>query len=187
MYRTLSEAKTEIENVIKSGRKLCDDGSTKNPQKLSIRIDTLKHLFNTLGENVTKSKAILEKLIKTSNQFNVSIENVFKWISKQKRERLDNSENLEEKPLNISTIQDAEKEVLRCHELYDEYKSTVDPVYLEDIKEKLNLVDREFYDVYNSDVLKTLQEMMNTLQNMDNVSVDSLRFDIFKITILSLK
>ncbi|KAL1375898.1 hypothetical protein pipiens_017210, partial [Culex pipiens pipiens] len=64
MYRMLSEVKSEIEQVIRTGRKLCEDKSTKNAAKLSQRIDTLKNLYNSLGEIVTQSKITLENLLR---------------------------------------------------------------------------------------------------------------------------
>lgn len=50
LYRTLSEIKPEIESIIKSGRQICNDSNTKDSKKLGTRIDTLKHLYNSLGE-----------------------------------------------------------------------------------------------------------------------------------------
>lgn len=45
-YQTLSEIKSEIENIIVTGRKLVEDKSVVEPEKFSRRIDMLKELYN---------------------------------------------------------------------------------------------------------------------------------------------
>jgi hypothetical protein len=171
-YRTLSEVKPEIETIIKSGRQLCNEPFTKDPKKLNTRIDTLKHLYNSLGETVTSSKNGLERIIRLLTQFNSSIELVVRWIGKQKQDRMENN-NLEIEP---SAINEVEAELRKCHQIFDEYKTIVDSVHLEDIADRLNLVDREFNEFLDlgSDK-KTLNEMLDTLQNIDNVPIDKLR------------
>lgn len=48
-YQTLSEIKSEIEGIIVTGRKLVEDRSVPEPEKLSSQIDTLKELYNKVG------------------------------------------------------------------------------------------------------------------------------------------
>lgn len=45
-YQTLSEIKSEIENIILTGRKLVEEKSVSEPEKFSRRIDMLKELYN---------------------------------------------------------------------------------------------------------------------------------------------
>lgn len=45
-YQTLSEIKSEIENIIITGRKLVEEKSVTEPEKFSRRIDMLKELYN---------------------------------------------------------------------------------------------------------------------------------------------
>lgn len=171
-YRTLSEVKPEIESIIKSGRQLCNEPFTKDPKKLNTRIDTLKHLYNSLGDTVTTAKNGLERIIRLLTQFNQSIEFVVKWIGKQKQDRMENN-NYEIDPAASSEI---EEEMRKCHEVFNEYKSIVDSVHLEDISDRLNLVDNEFNDFFNlGGDKKVLSEMLETLQNIDQVSIDTLR------------
>jgi uncharacterized Fe-S cluster-containing radical SAM superfamily protein len=42
----LSDIKGEVENVIKSGRKMVEDNSVADPEQYTFRLDTLKHLYN---------------------------------------------------------------------------------------------------------------------------------------------
>lgn len=171
-YRTLSEVKPEIEQIIKSGRHLCNEQFTKDPKKLNTRIDTLKHLYNSLGDTVTTAKNGLERIIRLLTQFNQSIEIVVKWIGKQKHDRMENN-NFEIDPAAINEI---EAELRKCHQVFDEYKTIVESGHLEDISDRLNLVDREFNEFLNlGDDKKILNEMLDTLQNIDQVPIEKLK------------
>jgi hypothetical protein len=171
LYRTLSEVKPEIETIIKSGRQICQDTSTKEPKKLNARIDTLKHLYNLLGDTVTTSKNGLEKIIRLLTQFNQSIEIVVKWIGKTKHDRLENN-NLE---IDVEMVNEIEAELRKCHQVFDEYKAMVDAVYLADISDRLELIDREFNEFLNLDAdKKALSDMLQTLHNVDQVSIETL-------------
>jgi DNA repair exonuclease SbcCD ATPase subunit len=175
MYRTLSDVKSDIENVIKTGRKICEEPNTKNPDKLGQRIDTLKYLYNSLGENVTKSKIVLENLMKILNQFNLKIESVLRWTSKAKKQQacLEKSEEINAE-LEKSKI-DAEQDLKECHDLFQEYSKVVEPVYIEDLKEKLNCIDNEFTDIVQGDTMKVLMEMKEILGNMENLTEEKLK------------
>lgn len=163
MYRTLSEIKPEIETVIKTGRKICDDRTIKNPKKLSQSIDALKHLYNALGEHVTQSKNILEKLLKLSNGIDDNINGIEKWLNDSNKD--------------LKSIGEIEKLFEQCNRMYDEYKQSCDPIYLEDIRDKLEELETKFSVHSNKGtLLKKLNEMKNTLQNLDSISLDSLRF-----------
>lgn len=172
LYKTLSEVKPEIETIIKTGRSICSEPSTKEPKKLNARIDTLKHLYNSLGDIVTTSKNGLEKIIRLLTQFNQSIELVVKWIGKNKHNRLENNNH----EIDVKTVNEIESELRKCHDVYDEYKSMVDAAYLADISDRLNLIDREFNEFLNLDTdKKMLNDMMQTLQNIDQVSIETLQ------------
>lgn len=108
---------------------------------------------------------------------------VVKWIGKQKHDRLENN-NHETDPSSISEI---EGEIKKCHQIFDEYKTMVDAAYLADISDRLNLIDREFKNEFMSvDVdRKALTDMLQTLENVDQVSHETLQTienDLTKIT-----
>lgn len=173
LYRTLSEIKPEIESIIKSGRHICGDPLTKDGKKLGARIDTLKHLYNTLGDTVTTAKNGLEKIIRLLTQFNQSIEMVVKWIGRQKHDRLENNNHV----IDASSISEIESELRKCHEIFDEYKTMVDAAYLADISDRLHLIDREFKTEFLSidGDRKALTDMLQTLENVDQVSHETLQ------------
>lgn len=162
MYRTLSEIKPEIETVIKTGRKLCEDRSTKNPKKLSQSIDALKHLYNALGEHVTQSKNVLEKLVKLSNAIDDNVTGIEKWLNDANKD--------------LKSVSEIETLLEQCNRMYDEYKQSCDPIYLEEIYNKMEELETKFSVHSNKGtLLKKLGEMKNTLQNLDSISLDSLR------------
>lgn len=179
MYRTLSEVKGEIENVIKTGRKICEDKTTKNPKKLSLSIDALKHLYNALGEHVTHSKATLEKLIRLASALHSNAIAIEKWLNFTAT--IGNVTNEERKNAakdDAVLLLNNEKiaEMLdKCNELYVEYNEICESIYLEDLRTKIDRLSEQFIQLTDNDVGKSLFEIKSTLQNLDTVSIDTLR------------
>lgn len=108
---------------------------------------------------------------------------VVKWIGKQKHDRLGNNNH----EIDPSSISDIEGEIKKCHQIFDEYKTMVDPAYLADISDRLNLIDREFKNEFVSldGDKKALTDMLQTLENIDQVSYETLQTmenDLTKIT-----
>ncbi|XP_058831030.1 dystrophin, isoforms A/C/F/G/H isoform X2 [Topomyia yanbarensis] len=165
MYRILSEIKGEIEQIIRAGRKVCEDKGTKNPLKLGERIDTLKHLYNSLGETVTQSKIILENMLKITRDLGENLSDVERWIT----ENIDTKQSTDEE--ERATID----KMNSCNKLYEEYKHLCDSVYLEDLKYRIDDVEKRFKNIRNQDVKKKLHNIKNTLQNVDSVGIDVLR------------
>ncbi|XP_055596145.1 dystrophin, isoforms A/C/F/G/H isoform X3 [Uranotaenia lowii] len=165
MYRILSEVKGEIEQVIRTGRKVCDDKSTKNPQKLGQRIDTLKHLYNSLGETVTQAKISLENMLKLMRTLEENLSIIDNWIA----ENTDVKQSTEEEERMVN------EKVVACLELYNEYKKICDPLYLEDLKARIDEAEKQFKNIRSMDVKKKLNYMQHTLQNTETVGIDVLR------------
>lgn len=174
MYRTLSEVKSEIESVIRTGRKVCEDRTTKNPKKLGLGIDALKHLYNALGEHVTKSKNTLEKLLKMSNAFNENFQRIEKWLDQQ--EQLKKPTVDEENNMDRTSFGDIQILLNQCNELYDEYKQSCEPTYLEDTRRQIDELSSRFFQISNMDVVKNLNELKATLHNLDNISLETLKY-----------
>ena len=166
LYRILSEVKPEIESVIKTGRKVCEEKTTRNPHKLNQRIDTLKHLYNNLGENVTQSKVILENLIKINKNIDENYEAVTKWLDEKSKESFNG---------DAKSRSEVELAMNNCFDSYDEYKRICDPIYLEDIRNKIEDLNKKLREVIDMDIMKSLNEMKTTIQNMDTVSIETLR------------
>lgn len=168
MYRTLSEIKSEIETVIKTGRKVCEDKMTKHPKKLGISIDALKHLYNNLGEHVTQSKHTLEKLLKISNALADNFIKIEQLLDYQ------DSGNISQNGDGTS-VADVDLLLNQCNAWYDQYQQTCEATYLEDVRIRIDEFSTRFLQISNVDVVKQLNELKSTLQNLDNVSLDKLR------------
>lgn len=179
MYRTLSEIKSEIENVIKTGRKICEDKTNKYSKKLTLSIDALKYLYNTLGEHVTQSKITLEKLLRIATAIQSNITTIERWLNYS----IDNTElMLDERnkllgsdPTLLLTNDQIGAMIEKCNIMYGEYSEVCDPSYLEDLHAKIESLSQRFIKVTVNDVEKDLLEIKSTLQNLDNISIDTLR------------
>lgn len=165
MYRTLSEIKSEIETVIRTGRKVCEDRTTKSPKKLGLSIDALKHLYNALGEHVTQSKQILERLFKMATALADNIVRIEHLLAFEH----DGSVEVNDTNTQIETL------LVQSNAIYDQYRQTCDATYLEDVRRKLDVLAVRFYKDANVDVVKRLVEYKATLHNLNSISLDKLR------------
>lgn len=186
MYRTLSEIKPEIETVIKTGRKLCEDKTTKYSKKLTLSIDALKYLYNSLGEHVTQSKITLEKLLRIATALQTNISTIERWLTIYATMESANSETATETtakptaghkdPTIILLSNDQIGAMIeKCNIMYGEYAEICDPIYLEELHAKIESLSQRFISVTVNDVEKDLLEIKSTLQNLDNISIDTLR------------
>lgn len=175
MYRTLSEVKGEIESVIKTGRKVCEDKNTRHPKKLSLSIDALKHLYNALGEHVTQSKINLEKLLKLANALQVNMSAIEKWLEYMEEfGKNEEKRNLPADALGLSNEQ-VKFMIDKCSDLCNDYSQLCEPVYLDETRSKIEELTERFAKITNFDIGKNLMEIQSTLQNLDNVSMETLR------------
>lgn len=165
MYRTLSEIKSEIETVIKTGRKVCEDRSTKSPKKLGLSIDALKHLYNALGEHVTQSKQMLERLLKMATALADNIVRIEQLLMVEP----------ESADAKASTNSQIDALLVQSNAIYDQYRKTCEATYLEDVRRKLDALTTRFYKGANVEVIKQLAEHKATLHNLDTISLDKLR------------
>lgn len=179
MYRTLSDIKTEVETVIKTGRKLCEDKTTKYAKKLTLSIDALKHLYNSLGEHVTQSKVNLEKLLRLANAIQSNLASIERWInySSEAAELTPEQRNkaFGNDPTLLLTNDQIAAMLERCNTMYEEYTEICDPTYLEELHAKIDDISQRFIRITVNDAEKDLIEIKSTLQNMDNISLDTLR------------
>lgn len=185
MYRTLSEIKSEIETVIKTGRKLCEDKTSKYAKKLTLSIDALKYLYNSLGEHVTQSKITLEKLLRIATALQSSISTIERWLTvytptETTATATDPTASPKITGTNDPTIVLLSNDQIgamieKCNVMYGEYAEVCDPIYLEELHAKIESLSQRFIKVTVNDVEKDLLEIKSTLQNLDNISIDTLR------------
>lgn len=188
MYRTLSEIKSEIESVIKTGRKLCEDKTTKYSKKLTLSIDALKYLYNSLGEHVTQSKITLERLLRIATALQSNISTIERWLT------IYTTSEATADPRTPTGVPSSPKitgtndptivllsndqigaMIEKCNVMYGEYAEICDPIYLEELHTKIESLSQRFIKVTVNDVEKDLLEIKSTLQNLDNISIDTLR------------
>ncbi|XP_039438021.1 dystrophin, isoforms A/C/F/G/H isoform X4 [Culex pipiens pallens] len=159
MYRMLSEVKSEIEQVIRTGRKLCEDKSTKNAAKLSQRIDTLKNLYNSLGEIVTQSKITLENLLRIMRCLEEELITVERLCRESETGQLTDDER--------NTFSE---KIAECNNLYEEYTKTCDSKHLEDFENRIKNAQNIFQKLCQSERNKIEnQEADNGLQDANPV------------------
>ncbi|XP_043191291.1 dystrophin-like [Amphibalanus amphitrite] len=68
LYQGLAELKSEVEYVIRTGRKVVEDGACDQPQQLTERLDSLKALYNQLGCRVPETKCALEARLRAARR-----------------------------------------------------------------------------------------------------------------------
>ncbi|KRF83665.1 dystrophin, isoforms A/C/F/G/H isoform X23 [Drosophila virilis] len=167
IYRTLSEIKAQIESTIKTGRRVCEDKFTKSPKQLSQRIDALKHLYNTLGESVTQSKAFLEGLIKLARQLEQCFDSADDLIR-----RFESPQELHDRNSILLEFEDV---LQRCEEHYNEYSKSCDKSCMQETRQRIDGLKATYHKLTSADIIKRLTEMKTTLQNLDNISLDTLK------------
>nr|XP_034172617.1 dystrophin, isoforms A/C/F/G/H isoform X2 [Osmia lignaria] len=200
-YQTLSEIKGEIENIILTGRKLVEEKSVVEPDKFSRRIDMLKELYNKLGLHITESKSCLESALdlsrdmyKNMSYINMSLDSINKELDTQK--------NMPDLPVNAIYVRETLTEVIpRLNVVKDkllnsqeEFSKLCDPMYLEQLKEKLSDVVTRLANTEkrlrlcnsseeepNVDEINAwLLQMEEKLNKLDGVPVDQLTENHFE-------
>lgn len=173
MYRTLSEIKNEIETVIKTGRKVCEDKITKHPKKLSMSIDALKHLYNALGEHVTQSKNNLEKLLRVLSALNGNVMLIENWIGARTEYEKSGGKVVPDVPLN--SVIETQAMLEKCEELYREYNEVCESSWMDELRTKLDHLAIAVGKVNAIDYGKRLIEIQTILQQGNYISQENLR------------
>ncbi|XP_015432799.1 PREDICTED: dystrophin-like [Dufourea novaeangliae] len=200
-YQTLSEIKSEIETIILTGRKLVEDKNVVDPEKFSKRIDMLKELYNKLGLHITESKSSLElaldlsrDMYKNMSYINMSIDSINKELDTQK--------NMPDLPVNAIYVRETLTEVIprlnvvkdKLLKSQEEFSKLCDPMYLEQLKEKLSDVVTRLGNTEkrlklcsapeeepNVDELNAwLLQVQEKLNKLDSVPVDQLTENHFE-------
>ncbi|CAG9568434.1 unnamed protein product [Danaus chrysippus] len=83
-YRTLSEIKSEVESIIKTGRKTVEEGGADRQRALSAEIDALKELYNRLGAHVTDAKGRLEGALLAAREIQSDLASLGVWLRSAK-------------------------------------------------------------------------------------------------------
>ncbi|XP_061483366.1 dystrophin isoform X4 [Rhineura floridana] len=81
LYKTLSEVKSEVETVIKTGRQIVQKQQTENPKELDEKLTALKLQYNDLGAKVTEKKQELEKCLRLSRKLRKEMNVLTEWLA----------------------------------------------------------------------------------------------------------
>ncbi|CAH2227184.1 jg14588 [Pararge aegeria aegeria] len=128
-YRTLSEIKSEVESIIKTGRKMVEEKAVSEPQEFSKKIDMLKELYNRLGAHVTESKTKLETALLTAREIQNDLQSLTSWLH-----GLGNvgKQTLELEMSRMEAIKD------KLNANYVEFGKNCDQVYLESLRDQID-------------------------------------------------
>ncbi|XP_070800303.1 dystrophin isoform X3 [Pituophis catenifer annectens] len=99
-YKILSEVKSEVETIIKTGRQIVQKQQTENPKELDERLTALKLQYNDLGAKVTEKKQELEKCLKLSRKLRKEMNALTEWLAMIDSE-LTKRSAVEEVPINL--------------------------------------------------------------------------------------
>ncbi|XP_048458785.1 dystrophin isoform X4 [Rhincodon typus] len=102
LYKSLSEVKSDVETVIKTGRQIVQKQQTENPKELDERLTALKLQYNDLGAQVTEGKQELEKCLKFSRKLRKEVNALTEWLAATDAE-LTRRSAVEGMPTNLDT------------------------------------------------------------------------------------
>ncbi|XP_067848885.1 dystrophin isoform X4 [Heptranchias perlo] len=102
LYKGLSEVKSDVETVIKTGRQIVQKQQTENPKELDERLTALKLQYNDLGAQVTEGKQELEKSLKLSRKLRKEVNALTEWLAATDTE-LTRRSAVEGMPTNLDT------------------------------------------------------------------------------------
>ncbi|XP_075552995.1 dystrophin isoform X4 [Dermacentor variabilis] len=80
-YKTLSEVKSEVEQVIRQGRQLAESGEADRPRNLNQKLDGIKSHYNQLGAKVTESKSVLEQALRLARCLQKEMIALHNWMA----------------------------------------------------------------------------------------------------------
>ncbi|KAI0987213.1 hypothetical protein GJ496_006771 [Pomphorhynchus laevis] len=86
LYNILFEIQPEVENVIRAGRRITDNGSVENPELIIRQISNLKQSFNDMGTKVTAGKERLERSLRSLRRFHREHKQIVDWLNKAEDE-----------------------------------------------------------------------------------------------------
>lgn len=157
LYRSLSDVKSEIENVIKTGRKICEINVSKNKKTMSNSIDVLKHLFNTLGEHVTKSKKSLEENLTNYKMLQDHMQQIELLVN--------NKRTADDEDFECKRIGEVASLLKQTRAIFEQCAAMNELRYPENLREKFDSIEAEFYHKSNATEMDELLVKVNMLRN----------------------
>nr|XP_032522225.1 dystrophin, isoforms A/C/F/G/H-like isoform X6 [Danaus plexippus plexippus] len=134
-YRTLSEIKSEVESIIKTGRKTVEEGGAERQRALSAEIDALKELYNRLGAHVTEAKGRLEAALLAAREIQSDLASLGVWLRSAK---VAGRHKLELEMSRMAAIRD------KLQANYEELARGCDPAHLAGLRAQLDDVNEQW-------------------------------------------
>ncbi|XP_016848209.2 dystrophin isoform X5 [Anolis carolinensis] len=194
LYKTLSEVKSEVETVIKTGRQIVQKQQTENPKELDERLTALKFQYNDLGAKVTEKKQELEKCLKLSRKMRKEMSALTEWLAVTDSE-LTKRSAVEGMPINLdaevawskATQHEIEKRQLQLKNITDLGEGLKGVLKGKEslVDDKLSLLSSNWIAVTSRaeewlNLLLTYQKSMETFdQNVANITTWMYRTEIF--------
>lgn len=156
---------------------MVEDKSVPEPQDFSKKIDTLKELYNKLGAQITESKTKLENALLTAREIQNDLQSLNNWL-----DGLGNNIGKQTLELEMSRME-AIKDKLNANHI--EFAKHCDPVYLESLKEQIELTNKRWDHLKKHGIVKreneieSMQVYLNNidkeLDNIEKLSPDKLK------------
>ncbi|XP_052240299.1 dystrophin-like isoform X2 [Dreissena polymorpha] len=128
-YTTMSELKSEVEYVIKTGRHIVEKRQVDFPDKLSKQLDALKQQYNVIGAQVTEGKTKIEKTLKLYKKLRKELSAVQDFITRSNheldtREKADTTGTLNRQK-DLSFAKATLQEIMKRHSLLTSMRDLV--------------------------------------------------------------
>lgn len=81
-----------------------------------------------------------------------------------------------------SILLEFEDVLQRCEEHYNEYSKSCDKSCMQETRQRIDGLKATYHKLTSADIIKRLTEMKTTLQNLDNISLDTLKFVTFNVS-----
>ncbi|XP_078415979.1 dystrophin isoform X2 [Cetorhinus maximus] len=178
LYKSLSEVKSDVETVIKTGRQIVQKQQTENPKELDERLTALKLQYNDLGSQVTEGKQELEKSLKFSRKLRKEVNALTEWLAATDAE-LTRRSAVEGMPTNLdnevawskATQKDIEKRRLLLNSITETGKSLKTMLGKSDsvVDDKLSLLNCNWIAVTSraEEWFNLLLEYQKQMENFD--------------------
>ncbi|XP_038658195.1 dystrophin isoform X7 [Scyliorhinus canicula] len=178
LYKNLSEVKSDVETVIKTGRQIVQKQQTENPKELDERLTALKLQYNELGAQVTEGKQELEKSLKFSRKLRKEVNALTEWLAATDAE-LTRRSAVEGMPTNLdsevawskATQKDIEKRRLLLNSITETGKSLKTMLGKSDsvVDDKLSLLNCNWIAVTSraEEWFNLLLEYQKQMENFD--------------------
>lgn len=155
---------------------MVEEKAVSEPQEYTKKIDTLKELYNKLGAQITESKTKLENALLTAREIQNDLQSLNNWL-----DGLGTNIGKQTLELEMSRME-AIKNKLNANHV--EFSKHCDPVYLESLKNQVDVVNKRWDHLKKHGIVKRENEIEMLQEYLKDVDQ---KLDSEKITDDNLK